>query len=129
MLTRILPKSGAVAIAFVLFLAACGGGSSTGGGNQQVTIAISPTTATLNPGQQQQFQATVTGTNDMSVTWQVNNITGGNAQIGTISAGGLYTAPNPGDRSLQVTITAVADANTAKTASAVVTVNSTVTGG
>ncbi len=36
---------------------------------------------------------TVTGSQDTALTWTVNGIAGGNAQIGTISAKGIYTAP------------------------------------
>ena len=87
-----------------------------------VSIAISPTTATLNPGGTQQFQATVTGSGDTSVQWQVNNVTGGNDQVGTISTSGLYTAPGS-TNGVQVTVTAVAMADPSKTANAAVTVN------
>ena len=100
----------------LLFLIACGGSSS------QVAISISPTTATLNAGMQQQFTATVTGTSNTSVQWQVNSVPGGNSQVGIITANGLYTAPTV-DLTFQVTVTAVANANPSKTASAQVTVN------
>ncbi len=105
----------------VCFLASCGGGSHNN--NSQVAISIAPTMATLNAGGQQQFQATVTGSSNNGVQWQVNSISGGNAQIGTITATGLYTAPNPGDLTLQVTVTAVPNADMTKTANAQVTVN------
>ena len=65
----------------------------------------------------------MTGSSDITVTWQVNNITGGNAQNGTISTSGLYTAPTT-DVTLQVTVTALSNADTTKTANATVTVNS-----
>ncbi len=107
----------------VFFITGCGGGSNSSSNNEQVVISISPTTATLNGGAQQQFQATITGSSNTGVQWQVNNIAGGNAQFGTITAAGLYTAPNPGDLSIQVTVTAIASANPAKTAGAQVTVN------
>jgi len=57
----------------------CGGGSST------VTVTISPTTATVKLGQTEQFTAAVTGNSNTSVTWAVNNVTGGNATVGTIT--------------------------------------------
>ena len=111
-------------LAHLLILSVCGWIASCGGaGFNNVSIAIAPTSTTLDAGIQQQFQATVTGSSNTSVTWQVNNITGGNAQVGTITASGLYTAPNPGDLTIQVTVTAVANVNPAKTASAQVTVN------
>jgi hypothetical protein len=40
-----------------------------------------------------QFTAAVTGNNNQTVTWQVNQVDGGSSQVGTISTGGLYTAP------------------------------------
>ena len=39
------------------------------------------------------FTATVAGTATTDVTYTVNGVTGGNAQVGTITAVGLYTAP------------------------------------
>ncbi len=51
---------------------------------QQVTVNISPTTATAQPSATQQFAATVTGTANTAVTWSATG--------GTISTSGLYTA-------------------------------------
>jgi hypothetical protein len=73
--TRILPACSALFLGIVCCLAACGGGTFN---NSQVAISISPTMATLNANQQQQFQATVTGSSDRVVHWQVNGISGGN---------------------------------------------------
>ena len=119
MAPKILHVCSVLPLPLVLLFAACGGGTFN---NSQVAISISPTMATLNANQQQQFQARVTGSSDMIVHWQVNGIAGGNSQFGTITASGLYTAPTS-DLTLQVSVTAVADANQAKTASAQVTVN------
>src|SRR5207253_1334995 len=58
-----------------------------------VSVAISPTSATLAPQQTQQFTATVSGTTNSAVTWSVDGINGGNSTTGTISSTGLYTAP------------------------------------
>ncbi len=107
----------------LLFLAGCGGGSQSsggGGGNPVVSIAISPTSATVASAGTQQFQATVNGSSNTGVTWQVNSVAGGNAQVGTISTTGLYTATT--DLAMQVTVTAIADADNTKSANAVVTV-------
>lgn len=49
---------------------------------------ISPFSATVAGAATQQYTA------DQSVTWKVDGITGGNGTVGTISGGGLYTAPN-----------------------------------
>jgi hypothetical protein len=60
-------------------------------GSPQVTV--SPSAATLNVGATQQFTASVTNASNTGVTWQVNDVNGGSASTGTISATGLYTAP------------------------------------
>ena len=39
------------------------------------------------------FIPSVTGLNNQDVTWQVNQITGGNSTVGTITPAGVYTAP------------------------------------
>jgi len=60
---------------------------------------IKPSIARLVPGAQQQFKAVILATRLMgaeaakSVTWTVNGIPGGNAQVGTIDARGMYKAP------------------------------------
>ncbi len=93
---------------------ACGGGS--------LSVSVSPTTATVPPGQTQQFTATVNNSSNPNVTWQVNSIPGGNTTYGTISTAGVYTAPTTIPGSGTVTITAVPDANTTVTANATVTI-------
>src|SRR5271165_6803338 len=112
-------------------LVACGGGTSnsegSGGGGTTtppptISITISPTSATVSAGGTQQFQATVTGSSNTAVQWEVNQTPGGSSQTGTISSTGLYTAP-PTTTALQVTVTAVAQADTTKNANAAVTVN------
>jgi hypothetical protein len=129
MLNRLRPTILVSIIAFLLFSIGCGGGgnSSSGNSGSEVSVAISPTTATVNAGGTQQFQATVTGSNNAGVLWQVNNVTGGSAANGTISTSGLYTAP-PTTVAIQVTVTAVSVADSTKTASATVTVNPVATG-
>ncbi len=49
---------------------------------------------------------------DLSVTWRVNDIAGGNATVGTISAAGVYTAPAaiPASATVQITASLVAEA-------------------
>jgi len=114
-----------LSIAALLFLSeGCGGGASNNNGDSagSVSVAISPTTASINADATQQFQATVTGSNNTSVTWQVNHIPGGNAANGTISTSGLYTAPST-TVAIQVTVTAVSVADSSQSASAAVTVN------
>jgi len=58
-------------------------------------VRITPAAPIIIIGATVQFSAAVTPLPaDQSVTWSVNGINGGNATVGTISASGLYTAPN-----------------------------------
>ncbi len=78
-----------VAAIVAALLAACGAPSSDGSpSGQSVTVAVDPGTALVAPGGSTQFAATVTGTADTSVLWDVVE-TGG----GTVDSTGLYTAP------------------------------------
>ncbi len=88
---------------------------------QAVSISISPTSASVQTGTTRQFTATVTGSANTAVTWQVNGVTGGNATTGTITASGLYTAPAAVPAGA-VTVTAISQADSSKQASATVTV-------
>ena len=104
------------------FLAGCGGssGSSQNRGNTGgVTVTLKPTSATVVVGQNAAFQATVTGSTNTAVTWQVDGTVNGNSTVGTISAG-IYTAPANVPNPATVTVTAVAQADTTKSVSAAV---------
>ncbi|HYL64040.1 MAG TPA: hypothetical protein VE077_15600 [Candidatus Methylomirabilis sp.] len=97
---------------------------------QNVTVTVSPPQATLGTFGKQTFSATVTGSTNTAVTWQVNGVTGGAAATGIISASGAYSAPhsiagsimpaNP-NNPVTVTVTAVSQANTAATSIVTVT--------
>lgn len=73
---------------------------------QTVTVSVSPTSASLTTGKTQQFSASVSGTTNTSVTWEVNGVQGGNTTVGTISTSGLYTAPANVPSGGSVTVTA-----------------------
>ena len=100
----------------------CAGITSTSPstGRSVVTIVLQPTQISLSLGQPQQFQATVTGTSNKSVTWFAGGVAGGTASAGTISPGGLYTAPNAMPSPSTVTVTALSNADSGAAASAVV---------
>jgi DNA-binding beta-propeller fold protein YncE len=86
-----------------------------------IRIRVTPTAATIDSGETLQFVATVTGTSNTSVTWEVNGVAGGNAATaGTISAGGLYSVA-PGITGSE-TITALSGADGVSSDSASVTV-------
>jgi YD repeat-containing protein len=73
-------------------------------------MRVTPAAVSLRFGESIQFEAQVLPlTLDQEVRWSVENIVGGNTTVGTISAGGLYTAPNTRFSSLTITATSVAD--------------------
>jgi hypothetical protein len=87
------------------------------------TVSIAPATVLMPLSGTQQFSATVTGSANQTVTWNVDGVSGGNSTIGTISATGLYTAsPLIGSHN----ISAVAQANSASVGSAALTVGTLV---
>ena len=59
-----------------------------------IVVTVSPPSVSVLAGGTQQFQATVSGSANQAVTWKVNGVVGGDPSSGTITAGGLYTAPN-----------------------------------
>lgn len=86
-----------------------------------VAISVAPVAVTVALGGTQQFQAAVTGTTNLAVTWKINGLVGGSADVGTISAAGIFTAPNAVPTAGNVTIQAVAAADPAAVATATVT--------
>jgi len=90
---------------------------------ERVVVTISPEFAAIPEEGTQQFTAHVRGASDEAVIWRVNGIVGGNRELGTISATGLYTAPaaRPASR---VTISAVSVVDLTKSASPLITVGS-----
>ena len=108
----------AVGLAASLFLGSCGSSSPP----PPITITVTPASATLSPGASTQFTATVTGTTNTAVTWQVNGTPGGSAATGTITSNGLYTAPSAIPNPATVTVAAVLSANASDSGSASVTI-------
>lgn len=103
------PAIGRVAIATLcIAIVGCGGSGNGGGGPQTVSVSVSPRrAAVVISTQPQQFTATVTGTRQSGVTWAVDGTAGGDATVGTISAGGLYTPPSTaGTHTVKATSTA-----------------------
>jgi len=118
-----LPCALPALLAGMIFFTACGGGAGTSQGPpSDVAITVSPTSFTMGVGSNFQFIAAVTGANNQSVTWQVNGVEGGDSIHGTITAAGLYVAPATAVSG--ITVTAVANADTSKTADASVSLTS-----
>lgn len=87
-----------------------------------ITVTLSPSGSTLAPFATRQFTATVTGSSNVSVTYSVNGVVGGNAEVGTISATGLYTAPATSTSALTVIVRATTIATPVAIAAAPITV-------
>ena len=105
--------------ALVSFLHACGGGSGGTTIHQtQISVRISPPSATVTIGDSQQFTATVTGSANVDVTW---SISGGGAN-GSITPDGLYTAPFTVPNPAQISVIATSHADPTKSATATITI-------
>lgn len=89
-----------------------------------IAVSISPSSSTAQVSASRQFTATVSGTSNTAVTWFVNGVQSGSSTYGTITSAGLYTAPATVPSGGVSTVTAKSAADSTKSASATVTVNS-----
>lgn len=87
-----------------------------------VVVVVMPSSVGLVPTATQQFQANVSGTPNTAVTWTVNGTTGGDPSVGTITQGGLYTAPSAIPTAGVVTVSAVSQADNITQGTASVTI-------
>jgi len=111
----------------------------TKSGTATVTLQAGPATSvSITPGSgnvptfgSMQFIAAVTGNANQLVTWQVNGVTGGGPQTGTISTTGLFKAPNSvpvlmsgnnSGQTTQVVVTAISQADPTAADSVLVTI-------
>jgi hypothetical protein len=119
-----------VILAAAMFQAGCAGltagsGSANPGAPPppppSVSVSVSPNPATVRAGLSQPFMATVTGTSNTEVIWEVNGVTGGSAATGTIGATGVYTAPATLPSPNTVTVQAVSAADSSAAGQSAVT--------
>jgi uncharacterized protein YjdB len=87
-----------------------------------VSVTVSPKTANVQVGRTQQFNATVDHASDTSVSWQVNDVPGGNSTVGTISNLGVYTGPSAVPTPSTVQIKAVSNQDSSMSDLASVTI-------
>lgn len=80
-------------------------------GAAAVRVTVSPSTANVKVGETLQLTAQVSGTTNRKVTWSVNDIVGGNSQVGTVSSSGLYKAPAAAPMNATVIVKARSNAN------------------
>jgi hypothetical protein len=87
-----------------------------------VTVAVSPTSASVTANQQRQFTASVTGASNANVIWSLSGAGCAGPSCGVITSSGLYTAPAVVPSPATVTVTVTSQADHTKSASASVTV-------
>jgi hypothetical protein len=105
------------------------GGGGGGGNGQSVALSVRPSSATVHTFGSQTLTATVTGSSNSAVTWQVNGVTGGSQTSGLISTSGAYRAPYSINSSLissstgvaTATVTAISQASSAATSTVTIT--------
>ena len=89
-----------------VLLGSCSGVTKAGGNAAPIAaVSVTPATATVAINGTAQFAA-LTNAAGAAVQWEVNQISGGNGIVGTVSAAGLYKAP-PSIPNGAVTVTAV----------------------
>ncbi len=84
---------------------------ATGG---TVSVSVSPSSIALSASQTQQFTATVTGSSNTAVNWSLS------PAVGTVTTGGLYTAPSSINSAQTVTLTATSQADPSKSGTATI---------
>ena len=85
-------------------------------------FVVEPAQADVALGGVVDFQATLGGVPTADVTWRVNGLVGGNAQLGAINTTGLYTAPSTPPPVQPLTIEAVLTSDPTQIATASVRV-------
>jgi uncharacterized protein (DUF1800 family) len=93
-----------------IVIAGCAGGSVSTP-PPVISLVVSPGSTSVRAGSPQSFTVVVSGTTNMSVTWEVNNIPGGNSTVGTIDTLGNYLAPATVPNSNSVSVEAVSVAS------------------
>lgn len=122
----------AAACTLVFTIISCGGGGHSSSSSSTtttpppplgVTICLPadakgnvacPSSESVAIGLSQQFNATFQNA-PATVTWSINGVVGGNATVGTITTGGLYTAPSPFPSPNTFTLTATLQSDSSKT--------------
>jgi CSLREA domain-containing protein len=105
-----------IILVILVAVAACGGDGGTTTPPPPVSVAITPTASTINPGATAEFSATVTNATSTAVRW-----TSSGGRVAGNGSSATFTAPVTGG---SYTVTATSEADPTKSASATVTVNS-----
>ncbi len=114
-----------------LWLLGCGGGPGSSPPPPPpppaITVSVTPTSGSVLLGNSQAFSAQVTNTTDTSVVWSVNGAPGGSASSGTITSGGVFTAPADLPSPAAIRVTATSQADSTKSATIQITITSDIT--
>ena len=87
-----------------------------------VAVMVSPSGLSIATGTTQQFNARVTGSSNIAVTWSVSGAGCSGVACGTINSGGLYTASAAIPSPATVAITATSSADPSKSGVAYLTI-------
>jgi hypothetical protein len=112
----VMKLNGFVVLSFLILalgFTGCGGGSSA----HVQSVQVTPKTVTLLRGATQSFAAAVTGTENVAVTWSVEESGGG-----TIDSSGVYTAPQNAEGTYHVVATSKANSGAQGNATVIVPV-------
>lgn len=95
----------------------------------QVSVTLSPSQVTMATLATQSFTATVSGSTNTGVDWEVSGVVGGNLTAGLISTTvlgtsneAIYLAPRTVPNPARISVTAVSQADPTKSATATVTI-------
>jgi hypothetical protein len=89
-----------------------------------ITVVVAPATASMLLGERQNFSATVSNAENTAVSWSVNGIPGGSAAVGTVDAGGVYTAPQIIMEPPSISLTAASVADSSRSGAAAIAITS-----
>ena len=85
----------------------------------KISVLVIPATAQIQLGDVFSFKTAVSGatSGQTAVKWAINGIPNGNTTVGTITAGGVYTAPAtfPSPSTIHITATSLADTTASST--------------
>ena len=89
-----------------------------------IVVSVTPPSATVNANAATQFSATVVGTNDQNVIWNVSGAACSSpGACGVINSGGVFTAPISAPSPDAIAITATSSEDTSRSGAASVTIS------
>lgn len=117
-----VPTPAAVTVTAISTVDTTRSGAATATVVKPITVAVTPTSASVQAGLAKQFTTTVLNTTNTAVTWLVNGVPGGDSIAGTVSSTGLYQAPGGVPTPVSVSVAAVSSADPTISARSTVTV-------